>query len=369
MASITITVQSLLNTGQFDEYTIDDGDTVADLKDAVDAATGVNSGWYNVNFNEEVLDDAETLASYDIIDGSVLGTGNVISKLTTLQDRQLAKLDLAALDRTASGNPYNVYDITQLPSQYIGNVSTPNPNPDGLLEGRPWVPVPVLTNLQLYYDPSNTSSYPGTGTTINNLETTSLPGTMSNITFTSPYFSYNGTSSQISIADNSALEPGAGDWTMEAWFRVTAFGSSQVVLGKFDNGGLAEDVSYSIRLSTTGNLFAQLGSGSGSEATLFVDSTAYQTVLSTWYQVVYVFTNVSANSLETYINGSSIGSVTHSLSSILNNTNPLYLGSYNGGEYSQWFNGSTGVVRLYNAALTADQVLQNYNADRSKYGL
>jgi hypothetical protein len=235
--------------------------------------------------------------------------------------------------------------------------------------GRPWILGPVLANLQLYYDPSNTSSYPGTGTTINNLAPTSLPGTMSNITFTSPYFSYNGTSSQISIADNSALEPGAGDWTMEAWFRVTAFGSSQVVLGKFDNGGLAQDVSYSIRLNTTGNLFAQLGSGSGAGATLFVDSTAYQTVLDTWYQVVYVFTNVATNSLETYINGSSIGSVTHSLSSILNSTNPLYLGSYNGGEYSQWFNGSTGVVRLYNAALTADQVLQNYNADRSKYGL
>ncbi len=78
MASITITVQSLLNAAQFDEYTIDDGDTVADLKAAIDLATGTDSSWYNVNFNEEVLDDADTLASYDIIDGSVLGTGNII---------------------------------------------------------------------------------------------------------------------------------------------------------------------------------------------------------------------------------------------------------------------------------------------------
>jgi len=230
-------------------------------------------------------------------------------------------------------------------------------------------PSPVLSNLVLWYDPSDPASYPGTGTTITNLAVTALPGTMSNITYTDPYFSYNGTSSQVSIADNAALEPGAGDWTMEAWFRVTAFGSSQVVLGKFDNGGLAQDVSYSIRLNTTGGLFAQLGSGSGSGATLFVDSTQYQTVINTWYQVVYVFTNVAANSLETYINGSSIGSVTHSLSSILNNTNPLYLGSYNGGEFPQWLNGRTGVVRLYNAALTAGQVLQNYNVDRGKYGL
>lgn len=140
MASITITVQSLLNAGQFDEYTVDDGITVATLKSTIDAATGIDSSWYNVNFNEEVLEDADTLVSYDIIDGSVLGTGNIISGLTTLQDRQLAKLNLATLDRTAAGNPYDVYDITELPSQYIGNVSTANPHPTGLLEGRPWAP-------------------------------------------------------------------------------------------------------------------------------------------------------------------------------------------------------------------------------------
>jgi hypothetical protein len=64
----------------------------------------------------------------------------------------------------------------------------------------------VTSNLVAYYDPSNTASYSGTGTTINSLAPTNLPGTMSNITFTDPYFAYNGTSSQISIADNAALE-------------------------------------------------------------------------------------------------------------------------------------------------------------------
>jgi hypothetical protein len=156
---------------------------------------------------------------------------------------------------------------------------------------------------------------------------------------------------------------------MEAWFRSTAFGSSQVVLGKFDNGGAASNVSYSIRMNATGGLFAQLGSGSGSGTTLFVNSTSFQTEVNTVYHVMYVFTNAATNSLETYINGVSIGSVGHSLASILNSTNPLYLGSYNGGEFSQWFTGSIGIVRLYNAALTSAQVLQNYNANRSLYGL
>jgi hypothetical protein len=140
MATITITVQSLLNAGQFDSYTVSDGITVATLKSNINAATGTDSTWYNLNFNEEVLVDTNTLASYGITNGSVLGSGNVIARLPTLQDRQLAKLDLAALDRTQAGNPWNVYDITELPSQYIGNVSTPNPHPTGLIEGRPWAP-------------------------------------------------------------------------------------------------------------------------------------------------------------------------------------------------------------------------------------
>lgn len=140
MATITITVQSLLNAGQFDSYTVSDGITVATLKTTINSATGTNSSWYNINFNEQVLNNANTLASYSIVNGSVLGTGNLIGRLPTLQDRQIAKLDLAALDRTAAGNPYDVYDITELPSQYIGNVSTPNPHPSGLLLGRPWAP-------------------------------------------------------------------------------------------------------------------------------------------------------------------------------------------------------------------------------------
>jgi hypothetical protein len=82
-----------------------------------------------------------------------------------------------------------------------------------------------------------------------------------------------------------------------------------------------------------------------------------------------VFTNVAANTLQTFVNGVSIGTVGHNLPSILNSTNPLYIGNYNGGEFGQYFNGKIGITRLYNASLTSIQVLQNYNADKSKYGL
>ncbi len=229
-------------------------------------------------------------------------------------------------------------------------------------------PASVVTNgLVLYFDPSNTASYPGSGTTITDLSGNGLNGTMSNLSFTSSYFTYNGTNSQISISDNVLLEPGSGDWTMEVWVNQNATGND-VVLGKFDPGGLSQDVSYSIR-TTSSTYYAQLGSGSGSGSTLFQNSTNHVGTLNTWYQIVYVLTNVAANTLQTFVNGSSIGSVNHSLASILNNSSNLYIGSYNNGEYAQWFDGKIGITRLYNRALTSAEVSENYNADKSKYGL
>ena len=225
----------------------------------------------------------------------------------------------------------------------------------------------VDNNLVLHLNPNNYLSYTGNGTTINDLSFNGRNGSMSNITFTNPYFTYNGSSSQIEIADNSLLEPGSGSFTMEVWVNQSVSGND-VVLGKFDNGGLTQDVSYSIRTTNT-TFYAQISSGSGSGSTLFVNSTSHVGTLNTWYQIVYVFKNGVTKTLETFVNGSSIGTVSHNLSSILNSTNPLYIGSYNGGEYSQWFDGKIGIVRIYNSDLSASDVSKNFEANRGIYGI
>jgi len=64
---------------------------------------------------------------------------NGIAWLPTKEAKQKAKLDLAAAKRAADGNPRSVYDIDQLPTKYDGNDIIDNPNPEGLLLGRPWV--------------------------------------------------------------------------------------------------------------------------------------------------------------------------------------------------------------------------------------
>jgi hypothetical protein len=159
MANITITVQSLLNTAVYDSYTIDNGQTINQLKTAINTARGFDSTWYDIVQNEHIVSGTATLSSLGITTGTQLRTHNKIARLATKELRQIAKLELAQLDRAATGRP-SEYDITQLPAQYVGDVATNNLNEGGLQQGRPWVTF-LPSNLfaasekGVWYDPGD----------------------------------------------------------------------------------------------------------------------------------------------------------------------------------------------------------------------
>jgi len=62
---------------------------------------------------------------------------NGISTLPTKEQRQQAKLQLAAIKRAITSRT-SAYDITKLPTKYVGNIVVDNPNIGGLITGRPW---------------------------------------------------------------------------------------------------------------------------------------------------------------------------------------------------------------------------------------
>jgi hypothetical protein len=128
--AFNITVQSLLNTAVYDTYSVTSSTTVGTLKSSIQSATSVDPTWYSLWYNGTMLSNTSaTLGSYGITSTVAVRSANQIARLPTLEDRQLAKLDLAALDRSASSNPRSTYDITELPTQYVGNVIVDNPNP------------------------------------------------------------------------------------------------------------------------------------------------------------------------------------------------------------------------------------------------
>jgi len=66
-------------------------------------------------------------------------SANGIAHLPTREERQKAKLDLAAAKRAADGNARATLDLTLLPTQFDGNDTINNPNTGGLVVGRPWI--------------------------------------------------------------------------------------------------------------------------------------------------------------------------------------------------------------------------------------
>ena len=84
---------------------------------------------------------------------------NGIAHLSTKRERQNAKLALAAQDRATDGNPRATYDESQLPTLYKEgdndtNAVVDNPNPGGLVYGRPWInTLPAFT----FYEAINTT--------------------------------------------------------------------------------------------------------------------------------------------------------------------------------------------------------------------
>lgn len=230
------------------------------------------------------------------------------------------------------------------------------------LQAEEVMPPHVTEGLILYYDPNNTSSYSGTGTILNDLSGNNLTGALSNVSYDSPAFVFNGSSATISTPDNALLEPESGDWTIEIWVNYSTFNVSNCLMSK-TNGGSASDWGYGIRTSPIGSTYMEVANGITS-----INSPSYVVSTNTWYQIVGVWTNVATNSIEFYVNGISQGSNSHSFAGIKNTTRPLSIGSFDGGGvFGQWINGKVGIVRLYSRALTSAQVTQNFDADKSKY--
>lgn len=138
MATITVNVQSFLNAANALSISISDASTIAQLKTAVNGVEGVDTAIMDLYLNNVILSNATTLTSAGISNGTYVKSSNKISTLATREARQVAKLNLAALDRVAYGSRPSTYDINKLPNPYNGNDVDPDDGASTLATGRPW---------------------------------------------------------------------------------------------------------------------------------------------------------------------------------------------------------------------------------------
>jgi hypothetical protein len=88
---------------------------------------------------------------------------------------------------------------------------------------------------------------------------------------------------------------------------------------------------------------------------------------NTWYNAV--ITRVPG-SVYTYLNGAVVTSNSANSAGFAGSMNNVTIGrGFHLGSTERYFIGEIGSVSIYNAALTAAQVLQNYNAAKGRFGL
>ena len=147
MANIAIKYKGL--TGLLNDLTIDNGQTMAQLRTAIISDEGLDSAYYgrvSIHKNGLVKDSTDdsgtTLLAAGIIAGDIITVASDRNQATRQKSQEMT-LDIAQAKRSIAGQPYtralDTYDVTTLPTRYVGDTVTDNTGDGGdLAQGRPW---------------------------------------------------------------------------------------------------------------------------------------------------------------------------------------------------------------------------------------
>ena len=219
----------------------------------------------------------------------------------------------------------------------------------------------VTDNLVLSLDAANIKSYIGSGTTWSDLSGNGNTATLTNgPTFTGSFggsIVFDGTNDQVDVpSTNLPIQFGTSPFAIELWVRTTNATKRQGIV--CSSGGLNNGPIFAIESSRVGvGIFGYAD---------VVASGASSIVANTWYHIVLSRVSTSTNSTYIYIN--SVLNGTGTLSTNFSSTNSVGIGyTPVAGEYTV---GNISLVRIYkNKSLSDAEILQNYNSNKSRFGL
>lgn len=217
----------------------------------------------------------------------------------------------------------------------------------------------VTDGLVLCLDAANPKSYPGSGTACSDLSSYSNNGVLYNQTYydsNTKSFVFDGDNDYIEVADSPSVSL-TGDMSICSWINVTNFSSYRGIVGK-TTPAVPAPIDYYL-LSSSG--LARFMRGNGSSYNYVNATNAPAT--GVWQ---YISVTMSGTNVYHYLNGNSNGSGTL-ISSISDGNGTLRIG--NRGDLVTDYLGKLSQISIYNKALTDEEIKQNFNALRGRYGL
>ena len=212
----------------------------------------------------------------------------------------------------------------------------------------------VTDGLVLALDAGDVNSYPGTGTTWYDLSGNGNNGTLTN----GPSFQstnqgiieFDGTNDYVNVANSDTLD-GFSSVTFEAWVNPDNSASYRRIFDKNYNN------SYNFSLANNNTFYIYIN-GSFSNSNTTVNPDEWQLLTATYNGTSAIF----------YKNGSIVQTNAFAHGAVGTNSDDLRIGTNYNSTTSQ-FNGHIGLCKIYSKELTASEVLQNYNATKTRFGL
>lgn len=220
----------------------------------------------------------------------------------------------------------------------------------------------VTTNLVLNYDAGNILSYPGTGIIWKNMAApTTNNGVLINGTAYSIFgsFVFDGVNDYVSGGTGN-MDLDLSSKTFQAWIRTNGQAHYGIIDKDFDTapgvyGG------WGFWINASGKLWWWNHSNKD-----LIDNGALSVANATWTNVAVSYNNTT-KSASFYYNGVLSSTLTDATITELSSGNqPVNIGSIRAGS-AAFFKGQISQVIGYNRALSATEILNNYNSSKSKY--
>ena len=224
----------------------------------------------------------------------------------------------------------------------------------------------VTDGLVLNLDAAKVDSYPGTGTTWNDISGNNNNGTLTN----GPTFSgigkqasivFDGVDDLVNCGNSSSILAITNQVTFGGFVKFNTFGNYRRFIFK-DNGtqGVIECF-----YNPSANKFDTEIVTSGVRTSIKSTTTPSTNI------IYYLVGTYDGSNMKIYINGILENTTTKTGNIDIGPGGGLFLGNTNGGASpdSYYLNGNIYNVQIYNRALSAAEVSQNFNALRGRYGI
>jgi hypothetical protein len=230
--------------------------------------------------------------------------------------------------------------------------------------GTAYQPKIITDGLVLCLDAADRKSYSGSGTTWTDRSGNGNDGALTN----GPTFDsgnggslvFDGSDDRVECGSDSSIDiDPTGTMTLAAWVNANSIASNGHVIGKqqYGNGYILHyDAAYE---SVSGGGFQTTNVGNNQF------EWGQNIEAGKWYYVVYTYDRTNEKG---YYNGELIATKANTGNISTNADNNLAIGGRSGNSGDAW-QGKIASVHIYNKALTASEVLQNFNAQKDRFGL